>query len=487
MLKTASACLLALLAPATAEEACLLQTAQKGRPWPDQWWKMDPPAKEVKDFCGAQIPSELNFGDFSNGDIVTPSTNVPDVDVTISSEVLTPNPTCSGPMVISNTSKFLPSIDKDLQQCNGQFPDRDGCLLLTYSKDPPRNGVIRKVNKCGDQNTQNGVIVGPALRINFEFRRPQKIIAIKLWDLEEPSYVSVFGPKPNNFIKRIDAKFGAQQNGNPEVLPIQEDEVKKISVFFGGKTCLVEPGGASVSHPKKGGDVDWQLFSHYGGPLWTAQGLLLVDHSMGRFRQALELTSKDCTWRSRTGDKDWAALKAKGQHSISLLEDEEFVTGFEYISSRKIVLRKKANTKHGVKDVLVLNAICKPSGINLRVTLQDSTAGDFMKGQIEYGNGRRHKTYQHREGWAKVGGRQESATYLDSLESTKLGNTNALISKACDEQAEAKAHKICAKHLGEHFGTAKGLSASIFGDCISDVCRGGEEFAVAAKELVSLN
>ena len=178
---------------------------------------MDPPAKEVKDFCGAQIPSELNFGDFSNGDIVTPSTNVPDVDVTISSEVLTPNPTCSGPMVISNTSKFLPSIDKDLQQCNGQFPDRDGCLLLTYSKDPPRNGVIRKVNKCGDQNTQNGVIVGPALRINFEFRRPQKIIAIKLWDLEEPSYVSVFGPKPNNFIKRIDAKFGAQQNGNPEV------------------------------------------------------------------------------------------------------------------------------------------------------------------------------------------------------------------------------------------------------------------------------
>ena len=151
------------------------------------------------------------------------------------------------------------------------------------------------------------------------------------------------------------------------------------------------------------------------------------------------------------------------------------------------MLRKKANTKHGVKDVLVLNAICKPSGINLRVTLQDSTAGDFMKGQIEYGNGRRHKTYQHREGWAKVGGRQESATYLDSLESTKLGNTNALISKACDEQAEAKAHKICAKHLGEHFGTAKGLSASIFGDCISDVCRGGEEFAVAAKELVSLN
>ena len=42
----------------------------------------------------------------------------------------------------------------------------------------------------------------------------------------------------------------------------------------------------------------------------------------------------------------------------------------------------------------------------------------------------------------------------------------------------AKAEKICTKHLGKEM-----RDKQLFEDCVADVCRGGEDFAVAAAEL----
>ena len=72
-----------------------------------------------------------------------------------------------------------------------------------------------------------------------------------------------------------------------------------IHTLDGNQFDLYDKGTYSVFHyddkkADKDSDVDWQLFATYGGPLWTVQGLLLVDRSLGRFRQALELTSEDC-------------------------------------------------------------------------------------------------------------------------------------------------------------------------------------------------
>ena len=117
-----------------------------------------------------------------------------------------------------------------------------------------------------------------------------------------------------------------------------------IHTLDGNQFDLYDKGTYSVFHyddkkADKKSDVDWQLFATYGGALWTVQGLLLVDRSLGRFRQALELTSEDCQWRSKTGDAaKWSAIE--GQASVSLLEDGKYVTGFEYINEKHINLRQ---------------------------------------------------------------------------------------------------------------------------------------------------
>ncbi|CAE7221748.1 SAMHD1 [Symbiodinium natans] len=224
------------------------------------------------------------------------------------------------------------------------------------------------------------------------------------------------------------------------------------------------------------GKVDWQLFAHYGGPLWTMQALVLVDRSMGRFRQALELTAEDCQWRSKTGDEeDFRAVK-KGGHarSMSLLEGENFVTGFQYFNPKKIGLRM--STQSGHEDKLILNTVCNAFGINMRISMRNPDEWKYVKGQIEVGNGKGQKKYAHPHGWASVGGSSEAASFLLQLPSAQA-KFNLL--SACEDDAKTKAKKICVKHLGKH------AEADVLEDCIFDVCRGGEDFAAAAAELLA--
>ena len=199
--------------------------------------------------------------------------------------------------------------------------------------------------------------------------------------------------------------------------------------------------------------MDWKLYSHYGGPLWTVQGLLLEDRSMGRFRQALELSSKDCQWRSKTGDRGhWQVLRESGH--------EDYVTSFEYVNERKIMLRM-----NGWKDTIVMNTVCKPSGINLRVSMPNMADSQFLEGQINPAGGK-HKKFQTNQGWAKLGGTAEVAEFLEGLESK-----HAFIAASCEDAERATAEKLCIKHLGGEMREAEGINAQIFEDCIRRVPR----------------
>ncbi|CAE7309339.1 unnamed protein product, partial [Symbiodinium pilosum] len=155
-----------------------------------------------------------------------------------------------------------------------------------------------------------------------------------------------------------------------------------IHTLDGNEFDLYDKGTYSVFHYGGAGDVDWQLYATYGGPLWTVQGLLLVDRSLGRFRQAMELTSEDCQWRSKTGQESWSVLEQNA--SLSLLEGGEYVTGFDYVNEKHINLR--LNTPHGKKDVLTLNTVCMSGAINLRVSPQKAFEPKFLTGQIQAGN-----------------------------------------------------------------------------------------------------
>jgi len=468
-----------------------------------------------KGFCGGEPLTEFNFNGFSHGTEIKPD-SVKGMTITATRRATEPEPgfgkPCPGPLLILDTREEFRSVDKDLQRCKD-------CTIAVWSKD----GNRRKVNDCGEH---------PGVLITITFKKLQSLDEVELWDLEEPTFVELYGTK-NRLLKNISAPDGPGQDGNPAILKLLTTHVRTMKMYLGGsgglrrftacrggsvwgdphiytldgeKFDLYESGTYTVfqysgqklqapNAPKhkgakgpKGGHamVDWKLYSHYGGPLWTAQGLLLLDRSMGRFRQALELSSKDCQWRSKTGeDGHWEVLKRHG-HSLSLLEDEEYVTSFEYVNEKKIMLRM--NGERGKKDTIVLNTVCKPSGINLRVSMPNMDDSQFLEGQIQVGNGGKHtKKFQTNMAWVKLGGTAEAADFLDHLETkqTFLEGHGHGSEASCDEAERAKAEKLCQKHLGGEMREADGINAEIFEDCVSDVCQGGEEFAESAAELLA--
>ena len=112
----------------------------------------------------------------------------------------------------------------------------------------------------------------------------------------------------------------------------------------------------------------------------------------------------------------------------------------------------------------------------------------FLEGQIQVGNGGKHKKkFQTNMGWAKLGGTAEAGDFLDHLETkqTFLEGHGHGSEASCDEAERAKAEKLCQKHLGGEMREADGINAEIFEDCVSDVCQGGEEFAESAAELLA--
>jgi len=72
--------------------------------------------------------------------------------------------------------------------------------------------------------------------------------------------------------------------------------------------------------------VDWQIYTRYSGHPAFTKGLLLVDNSGGKKRQALEITAQDCQWRAQKGDQEWTLVK--DGESLSVPDGNDYVTGF---------------------------------------------------------------------------------------------------------------------------------------------------------------
>ena len=123
--------------------------------------------------------------------------------------------------------------------------------------------------------------------------------------------------------------------------------------------------------------VEWQIFSHYSLPRqsWT-RGLLLVDKSMGKDRQSLEITAQDCKLRKKVAGK-WTTM----EHSTHLYlpEGGDYVSGINltrlagnitFDKDVRTTMRKgeKArwdakflmNTKSGVQAIATVQLRCFP-------------------------------------------------------------------------------------------------------------------------------
>ena len=82
----------------------------------------------------------------------------------------------------------------------------ENCTLMLWSKD----GNQRKVNDCGEH---------PGVMISFKFKKLHDLVDIELWDLEEPTFIELYGPE-GELLKNISAPGRPDQDGNPAVVEL---------------------------------------------------------------------------------------------------------------------------------------------------------------------------------------------------------------------------------------------------------------------------
>jgi len=455
--------------------------------------------EETQLFCEYGTTT-LDFKTFSHGEVIT-KTSVPGVEITAQRRQTDASVPCTGPLMILNNREGGATNDGDLKTCTN-------CALLVYSED-------------GDQTTVDDCAERPGPKFIFEWDTVKDIKNILLWDQDDGSgdtKIQLFNENDELIAEKdVDQKSGL--NGKGTTVDLRVRGVKKLKVLMAGsgaivqiKQCgvdgseygdphiltldgdkfdLYENGTFSLFHysgrktqfvsveqdKPKTGLIDWQMFARYGGPTWTAQGLLLVDRSNDGFRQAMELTAKDCQWRRKTNAKrNWSNVGKNS--SVSLLEGGDYLSGFEFHSEKHLSLRM--NTPEGLVDSINLHTACKPKGINVRVSMPNIAESRFLKGQIQVGNGRGNNKFAVDKKWTALGGSEYANSFFQGL----AGQQYSLLT-SCTASERAKAQQICVKHLGEKMKNAKGTKGEIFNDCVFDVCRGGEEFAIAAAEMLS--
>eukprot|EP00439_Symbiodinium_sp_Y106_P058177 s144_g8.t1 len=393
-----------------------------------------------------------------------------------------------GPLMILNNREGGATNDGDLKTCTN-------CALLVYSED-------------GDQTTVDDCAERPGPKFIFEWDTVKDIKNILLWDQDDGSgdtKIQLFNENDELIAEKdVDQKSGLNGKGTTVDLRVRGVKMLKLKVLMAGSGAIVQikqcgvdgseygdphiltldgdkfdlyENGALGGDKPKTGLIDWQMFARYGGPTWTAQGLLLVDRSNDGFRQAMELTAKDCQWRRKTNAKrNWSNVGKNS--SVSLLEGGDYLSGFEFHSEKHLSLRM--NTPEGLVDSINLHTACKPKGINVRVSMPNIAESRFLKGQIQVGNGRGNNKFAVDKKWTALGGSEYANSFFQGL----AGQQYSLLT-SCTASERAKAQQICVKHLGEKMKNAKGTKGEIFNDCVFDVCRGGEEFAIAAAEMLS--
>lgn len=257
--------------------------------------------------------------------------------------------------------------------------------------------------------------------------------------------------------------------------------------------------------------VEWQIFSHYSLPRqsWT-RGLLLVDKSMGKDRQSLEITAQDCKLRKKVAGK-WTTM----EHSTHLYlpEGGDYVSGINltrlagnitFDKDVRTTMRKgeKArwdakflmNTKRGVQAIATVQLRCFPGKhMDIQVVRERMSDASFIRGQLgqhavhisKIKNDRGHtiktstdEEFKTAKSWTDLGGSSDAASYFDQVDrdGAPLGS-----STACSPEREEKAKQICLERMGQ----ARHADEDFLEDCISDVCAGDEAAAELEADIFS--
>lgn len=261
---------------------------------------------------------------------------------------------------------------------------------------------------------------------------------------------------------------------------------------FDGRHYLLLRQGSFLLWRFNVAPVDWQLLAHYSGHASYTKGLLLLDSA-----QAMQVTSKDCQWHKRSSH-EWSKWIAEPHidrdgNSVSLVKLASDVmkatkSGQKRVSYVKLFM----NTQLGLQEIAELRVVCRPGRLlNTKVVMYRKGDTEVVEGQLgkhfaqvdqrhnQWGQKmmkmEADQAYFLTKSWTDLGGSEEAAAYLENSDD----NTNAMFLQHCTPAEEDAAKKACAKQ----FETLEPAAADL-ADCIFDVCRGGEDLAELAAEIL---
>lgn len=260
--------------------------------------------------------------------------------------------------------------------------------------------------------------------------------------------------------------------------------------------------------------LDFRIYTHYSGRASFTKGILLVDHSGAAPRQALEVTSLDCAWKTkstgswRRSETEFLKLEAAGAtfgaFNVTASRQQRQDLGRIERSEVQLLMRQKGWTR-----IAQLRVTCKPGHhIAAKLKMSSTAQNRFVKGELAPSGhstlvaglkgGRlafvAKDTEFAADSWRDLGGSQEAATYLAST-----GAEGWEFLSRCEGPEETAALAVCQKHwaLAKDAKAAGDSSkfvdsrneveqkANFLADCAFDVCAGGETAAQLAADLLN--
>lgn len=244
--------------------------------------------------------------------------------------------------------------------------------------------------------------------------------------------------------------------------------------------------------------VDFKIYAHYSGHTSYTKGLLLVDSSGATApKRVLELTSEDCTWRTKTKDTEWSAVEKPQLLSLPDADGDE-MTAFrmtEPLHGQKMYVELLMKKPDGAfKKIGNLYVRCKPGyHINTKIAMTSKEDIGLVQGQVgAHGHtaaGEDHKAsflqgtrrvrsdseFVTSEKWTDLGGSAAAESYLSEVDE----EGPAIFLKDCTGQERIEAKAMCKKYLGEPSTRSEDLHSfeNRFDNCVFDVCNGGGEVA----------
>lgn len=217
--------------------------------------------------------------------------------------------------------------------------------------------------------------------------------------------------------------------------------------------------------PSKKVPVNLQIFAHYSGHASYTKGLLLKDSTgLGDRRgNALELTSRDCRWHTKSFGS-WRVVEGP---KLMILRDDhgDEMTALNMTTSsaeEQIHVDLLMKKMDGFQKIGALYAICKPQQhINMKISMFSKELGLHVPDSVQLGQV--PANLLEGEKWKQLGGSFEGSIYLKTVDE------EAAFLKSCSPEEKDEARATCRKHLGEAKGNRPrpdeihlGLFAKIF-------------------------